>query len=130
MEGYLDGGRGMLADFSVDKVDKRYCTATVNVRPEDLQHVTAIVNPSQGMSRAASAKEQQSRILRVTVSEGRSHMVIAGGTDRGYAVGMTGQIGGAHFELEKVDVRSSEASTNLSPDALQRHSTVTIHGVK
>lgn len=138
MEGYLRNGKGlegesMLADFSVESVDKRSCTAIVDVRPDDLQHVTAVVNPSQPIVRTQPASDHRAHIVRVTVSmDGRARIVISGGRDEGLTYGMAGYVVGAnghpiaHFELEQVDSRSCAASVDLTPDVLQRNPNVVL----
>jgi hypothetical protein len=132
MEGYVRAGDRVLGTLQVVHADKRSCTAIVDVRAEDLRNVSVVVNPAEAI--VPAARDRRASIVRVTVGgDGLARIVIAAGAGDGLAVGMAGHVLGdagqalARFELERVDARSSVASVAMSPDALQRHSHVSLN---
>lgn len=132
MEGYLRNGRGtdgdsVLADFQVQYVDRSTCTAWVDLREADVDHVTAVINPAHGVPKVPVATgERTATIARVTLDGAMARIVISGGRNEGYTRGMKGYVADpdgavvARFTLEQVNTRSCVATVALHPDVLQR----------
>lgn len=130
MSGYIPGGGGMLADFTVYDVGERTCKAGVQLTPDQVsQAPSVILNPA---SRPAPPRHQDlsARIIGFSIQNGLGQIAIGCGRLHGAFVGESGVVldaGGRRlvsFQLDRVESRVSFATVNLGLDAVSGGSVV------
>jgi len=134
MEGYLQAGDGMAADFQIHESRDRVSLAMVDLIPDEVQqHLHVVVNPTT-MPKSAEPKEDMSaRVIGISVEGGRTKILLGRGIRHGVRWGMRGYLKGsgshsfADFEIVEAHPGHSVAYVTDTVDAVRAHTDAVIN---
>ena len=136
MEGYIQAGDGMLADFQIDQVKERTCYAFVDTTPDGLNgHHQVMINPTSRPKSSEPRQDVHTRILGISVEGERIKLLIGLGVRHGARTGMRGYLEGgpggrpyAMFEIEEARSGTSVAYLeHETVDSVRAHTNVVVN---
>ena len=132
--GYLIDHNGLIHKFEISDAESSFAYAMVDAIPDQLHgNITAIVNPSSMPQASVMKKDQEARIIGVSVDGGKTRILIGYSEQRGAMVGMKGWLVSetghriVSFEIEELRNGACSAHVEATVDEVEHGAKVVLN---